>query len=293
MKKYDVVIIGAGPAGISAGLRAKERGLNYVILEKTSVANTVRNYADGKPVLDHPKNIAVLGSIAFREMSKGELVSELEKKAKALNIRFEEVKNVSGNYVVETNKSKYETRFIVLATGIQSAPVALNVPGEEKAKRKLEDVRNCSVVVIGGGDSAVEAAVELCKTCNVTLSYRKPEFFRVKLENIEKLKKSKVKVELESQVERIDDGHVHLVTKKGEKEEPAHHVFIFSGSVAPADFLSKLGVPLENGRPIYGENYEVKKNFFIAGDLTREPLIKNAINHGFKITEEIAKRMKR
>lgn len=293
MEKYDVVIIGAGPAGISAGLRAKELGLNYVILEKSSVANTIRNYADSKPVLDHPKNVALLGTIAFHEMTKKELMSEFEKKAKELNVRFEEATGVSGSYVVETNKNKYEAKYVVLATGTQGTHVSLNVPGEEKAKRKLEDVRNCSVVIIGGGDSAVEAAIELCKTCNVTLSYRKPEFFRVKPENIAKLKASDVKVELESSVARIDDGHVHLVTRSGEKEAPAHHVFIFSGSVAPADFLAKLGVPLENGRPVYNESYEVKPNFFVAGDLTREPLIKNAINHGFKIIGEIAKRMKR
>ncbi|MEM0372493.1 MAG: NAD(P)-binding domain-containing protein [archaeon] len=292
MEKYDVIIIGAGPAGISAGLRAKELGLNYVVFEKTSVASTIKNYPDEKPVLDHPKNAKVLGPIDFREMTKKELVDELEKKAKQLNIRFEEVKSISGDYVVETNKDRYEARFVVLATGVQGTPVKLNIPGEEKAKRKLEEVRDCDVVVVGGGDSAVEAAVALSKKCNVTLSYRKPEFFRVKPENMKKLEKSKVNVVLESNLKRIDDGHVHLITREGEKEIPADRVFIFSGTVAPADFLAKLGVPLENGRPVYGDNYEAKKNFFVAGDLTREPLIKNAINHGYKIIEEIARRKK-
>lgn len=291
---YNVIIIGAGPAGLSAGLRAKELGLDYLIIERKQPANTIANYPENKPILDYPKEIKLFGNIPFSETNKEQLTKSFNDIAKQLNIVIEEVSdisNISGNYIIKTNKKEYETKFVILAIGIQGKPKCLGIKGEEKAKNKFEPVENCDVCVVGGGDTAVESAVELSKKCNVTLSYRKPKFFRIKKENEEKLKNSTVNVIFDSELKQIDEGHIHLNTKDGEKEVNAKHVFIFTGTSPQSDFFKKIGLNLENDKPTYNEKYEAKQNLFVAGDLTKEPLIKNAINHGYKIIEEIKKRI--
>ena len=106
------------------------------------------------------------------------------------------------------------------------------------------------------------------------------------------LKKSNVNVVFESNVKRIDEDHVHLETKEGEKELSAEHVFVFAGNTEPVEFLNKIGLNLEDNKPVYDDKHEVKKNFFVAGDLTKEPLIKNAINQGYSIIQEIILRKK-
>jgi len=288
---YDLIIIGAGPAGLSAGLHAKELGLNYLILERKRIANTIADYSDDKPVLDYPKNVEVLGNLEFHEMEREELLEKWSKTAESLNIKFEEAIGISGNYTVKTKNNEYEAKFVVLATGVQGRPRELDVEGKEKIKYKFEDVSNCNVLIIGGGDSAAEAAVKLSEKCNVVLSYRKPDFFRMKPENVEKIKNSKVDIILESEVCKVNPDQVCLNTKEGKKDVLANHIFAFTGNILPSEFLEKLGLKVENGKPVYDEKYEAKQNFFVAGDLTKEPLIKNAINHGFKIVEEIKKRL--
>ena len=167
--KFDVVIVGAGPAGISASLEATKRNLKFVTLEQDSLGGTVSNFPRAKVIMTSPMDLPLHGKVKLSETSKSELL-ELWKDVLSKNdIKINELEKVvkiekQGDIlIVQTNKDHYSTKSVLLAIGRRGSPRKLDVPGEEKDKvfyRLLEPelIHNQKILVVGGGDSAIESA---------------------------------------------------------------------------------------------------------------------------------------
>ncbi len=258
--KYDVIVVGAGPAGISASLEATKRKLKLLTLEQDTLGGTVSNFPRQKIVMTSPMDLPLHGKIKLHETSKEELLELWNKALTKNNITINELEKVesiqrdNGHFSVTTNKNTYNTSGVLLAIGRQGSPRKLGVPGESKEKvsyRLLEPemIHNKNILVVGGGDSAIESAMLLAEENNyVTLSYRKENFARLKPKNLERIneafKQGKIKPLFNSEVKEILDDRVIFSIKDDGKEKILKNdlVYIFAGGVLPTKFLEEIGI---------------------------------------------------
>lgn len=258
--KYDVVIVGAGPAGISATLEACKRNLKYVTLEQDTLGGTVSNFPRAKIVMTSPMDLPLHGKVKLSETSKTQLLALWNEVITKNNITINQLEKVESIekqedfFIVQTNKNHYTTKSVLLSIGRRGSPRKLDVPGEEKEKvayRLLEPelIHNQKILVVGGGDSAIENALLLADENNkVTLSYRGESFSRIKPKNLERInqasKNGKVKVMLNSEVSEILDNSV--IMRIHDLPEPKvienDLVYIFAGGVLPTKFLEEIGI---------------------------------------------------
>ena len=198
---YDVLIVGAGPAGISASLRAIENKLKYVTIERDEIGGTVAKYPRQKLVMTSPVEFPMYGKFNKLELSKENLLSfwntilqraDFQPRTQETVEQIE--KDADGIFTVRTQKAQYRAYAVVLALGRAGTPRKLGVPGEELPKvmyRLIEADHyiNKKILVVGGGDSAVEAAMGLAnqKGNTVTLSYRQGSFGRIKERNARRI----------------------------------------------------------------------------------------------------------
>ena len=160
----DIVIVGAGPAGITATLAAKEWGLRSATIEREELGGTIAHFPRRKLVMTQPANLPIVGKMRFREVQKETLIdffAEVEKKTGIVINYGEQVEQIeaapNGGYAVRTNRRVYNTRAVLLAIGRRGTPRKLEVPGEDRNKvvyRVIdpEQYRNLHVLVVGGGD---------------------------------------------------------------------------------------------------------------------------------------------
>ncbi len=257
--EYDLVIIGAGPAGISASLEAKRLGLKTITLEQDTLGGTVYSFPRSKIVMTSPMDLPLFGKVKLTETKKSELLSLWEKVLSANNITIKEhskVESISkeGEYfkvMVQTGEM-YMTKSVLLAIGRRGTPRKLNVPGEglEKVAYRLlepELIDGKNVIVAGGGDSAIEAALSLSEQNKVVLTYRGEAFQRIKVKNSEKINKAvaeqKIDVRFNSNIEKIEEATVTLIMPENKTETIDNDlVYIFAGGELPTQFLQKAGV---------------------------------------------------
>ena len=257
---YDVLIVGAGPAGISASLRAAEKNLNYLALDEGEIGGTVAKYPRQKLVMTSPVEFPMHGKFNKTELSKEELIAFWKKVLQRADFKChqgEKVEDVKkgqdGLFTVTTTKASYGARNVVLALGKSGSPRKLGVKGEELPKvmyRLIEADHyvNKRILVVGGGDSAIEAAMGLGHQVGnqVTLSYRKEAFSRIKERNSqriqESIRKGKVKVIFNSIPVEFKKDSVVLEVNGKQQEIPNDYVWIFAGGEPPTAFLKKIGV---------------------------------------------------
>ncbi|HKW64410.1 MAG TPA: NAD(P)-binding domain-containing protein [Candidatus Acidoferrum sp.] len=257
---FDVLIVGAGPAGISASLRAIENKLNYITIDEGEVGGTVAKYPRQKLVMTSPVEFPMHGKFKKTELSKEELIAFWKKVCEQADFKVrqgEKVEDVKkdqdGIFTVSTPKFRYRARYVVLALGKSGSPRKLGVKGEELPKvmyRLIEADHYVSkkILVVGGGDSAIEAAMGLGHQVGnqVTLSYRKEAFSRIKERNAqriqESIRKGKVKVVFNSNPVAFRKDSVVLDVGGRIHEIPNDYVWIFAGGEPPTAFLKKIGV---------------------------------------------------
>lgn len=261
--EFDVAIVGAGPAGMSAGLAAMKQGLRYVVLEQGDRGGTILQYPRRKIVMTAPADLPLYGKIKLTEVSKEALVDLWNKIVHQTGLKIQtnekvnEIAQEEMNFRLATSKGEYRARNVVLALGRRGTPRKLGVPGEELSKVcyrliEAEAYKNCKVLVVGGGDSAVEAAIAIATQpgSQVTVSYRKGEFTRIKERNEshiqEAIRKRTIRVAFNSNVQQINETSVILCTENGVEEIENDAVFIFAGGELPYDFLKKVGIQLQS-----------------------------------------------
>ena len=197
----DVLVVGSGPAGISATLKAMEQKLSYATIDQDDLGGTVRKYPRRKLTLTQTVNIPLYGKMPGNEYHKEELLELWEGIIKKFNVSIQSpikllnIQKKGDVFEAETSQGPFRSRAVVLALGRRGTPRKLGVPGEEQEKvvYQLIDASTYNaqkLLVVGGGDSAIEAAVALANQQGnvVTISYRKHDFFRLKAKNEERIR---------------------------------------------------------------------------------------------------------
>lgn len=255
----DLLVVGAGPAGLSAALRAGELGLSCTVLDQQGPGGTILQYPRRKLVMVQPVEIPTLGRLPRHEYAKEELLEIWLglHRDRQLDVRTDRrVTGIAGagdGFRVITAEETFQARRVLLALGRRGTPRRLNVPGEELAKvaYKLIDAEAYAgrrVLVVGGGDSAVEAAIGLARQpgAQVTLSYRKPELLRIKQRNAERVAPLIADGTLDfrggSTVRAIEPERVVLDGPTGPVVLPNDDVFILAGGIPPFGLLRDAGV---------------------------------------------------
>jgi thioredoxin reductase/ferredoxin len=257
----DVLIVGAGSAGIAASLAAKEKNLRFVTIEQEDgLGGAVYHYPRNKIAMTAPMHLPMVGIIKAFEISKEELLGLWNRIVKqttleiSFNERLEKMTAKENGFIITTSKNNtYHAKNVLLAIGRRGTPRKLGVPGEDQAKVvyrliDAEQYRDKHVLVVGGGDSALEAALAIANEPNttVTLSYRSEAFSRVKEKNKQMVdaakEKNKLTVLLKSVVTKINENSVELDCD-GEQLEMANDVVIVcAGGTLPTPFLKEIGV---------------------------------------------------
>ena len=258
--EYDLIIVGAGPAGISAALTAKKHNLKFLILEQDTLGGTVFTFPRSKIVMTSPMDLPLFGKIKLYQTTKSELLNLWQTVIRSNNIdisensRVESIVQMDSTFTVATSRGdKYTASRVLLSIGRRGTPRKLNVPGEtrEKVAYRLLDPENITgkhIIIVGGGDSAVESALMLSDQNKVTISYRSETFSRIKPLNStavnEAVASGKLEILFNTNITSIDPDTVSIENvKTGERFTlPNHLVYIFAGGELPIQFLEKTGI---------------------------------------------------
>jgi putative YpdA family bacillithiol system oxidoreductase len=323
---FDLIIIGAGPAGLSAAEAANREGLTYLVIEQGTIADTIRQYPVGRTMFSTPNEV---------EMHEGTLKPVREKPTReellSHYIHFvldhdlrvntaEEVVDVAGNdndgFTVRTDRDQYRASRVLFAIGAMAKPRRLNAPGEELAKVHHHFVEPYPYVrkdalVVGGGNSAAEAALFLSEEgARTTMAIwredwenRDPKagamkhWVRNPLEH--EIAAGRLRVVLYKEIDEITEHEVRIKTETGESLTiPNDVVFVLVGSDADLTLLKKLGVKTEQGKltevPVYDpETFETNvRGIFVVGHFTNARHIKPAIDVPRRIVPLIAKSLR-
>lgn len=261
--EFDVVVVGAGPAGIAAGLGAIQHKLRYRIVDQEdSLGGTVYQYPRNKIVMTSPVHLPLIGKVKMTEVSKEALLEFwhgiIDKTGLSIHFRerMEAIRPDGDGFLVKTTAGEYSTRAVLLAIGRRGTPRKLGVEGEDLPKvvyRLIdpEQYQGQKVLVVGGGDSALEAALAISEQAGtqVALSYRGEVFGRVKPKNRTRLDEAQagghIRVMLSSTVTRITPQSVILEYGAKPVELPNDAVIISAGGVLPIDLLKKVGIHFE------------------------------------------------
>lgn len=322
MQKLDVLIIGAGPIGLACGIEAEKSKLNYLIVEKGTLTNSLFNYPVNMTFFSTSEKLE-MGGIPFMSINKQptrpEALEYYRRVAQHYDLKiklYEEVKALKkeeGKFLIETSKDRYQVEKIVIATGFYDLPNNMNIPGEDLPKvthyyKEPWPYIGQKIVVIGGGNSAVDVALETWrKGADVTMIVMEGQVDRtVKywvLPDIEnRIKEGSIKAYFNSTLKEIRNKEVVVQTPEGEKTIANDFVLAMTGYRPNYNLLDQLGVQLtldEKKQPCFDNNSQETNipGLYLAGVVcgglnTREFFIENTIDHARAIFEDIQKKMR-
>jgi thioredoxin reductase (NADPH) len=317
VEQFDVIVVGAGPTGLACGIELKQRGLNTVLIEKGCVVNSLYNYPTHMVFFTTPELLEI-GGLPMTSLNekpgRTEALKYYRRVAEyyGLNIHQDErvlaITGENGDFHVQTSKTAYRARKIVLATGYYDIPNMLNVPGEDLDKvihyyKEPHPYYDHDVLVVGAKNSAAIAALELHWTgARVTLLHRGSKVSdRVKYwikPNIEnRIKSGEISAYFNSRLIAIHPHSVEIESPEGRKTIKNDFVFAMTGYRPDLEFLESLGIRLEpeSQKPrINPETLESDRpgvflaGVIVAGMHTNEIFIENGRFHGRQIAEAIA-----
>ncbi|MNE16432.1 Ferredoxin--NADP reductase [compost metagenome] len=315
---YDVIIVGGGPIGLACALEAKQANLNYLILEKGCLVNSLYNYPQNMTFFSSSERLEI-GDIPFvttnpkpRRTEALEYYRRIQQKFELDTHLFEEVldikKNESENFHVTTSKRSYTTRKVIIATGFYDIPMLLNISGEElnKVRHYYDDPHYYSgqkVIVVGASNSSIDAALETFrKGAKVTLVIRSNEIsprvkYWVKPDIENRIAAGEIDVLYNSELTAITETSVTIQTSTGIIEIENDFVLALTGYRPNFDFLSKVGIDIPNHPPCIPHHNEQTmetniKGMYLAGVVcgglnTHLWFIENSRIHAKQIIEHI------
>ena len=319
----DAIIIGGGPCGLAAAIALQKIGLDPLIIEKGNVVNSLYHYPTHQTFFSSSEKLEI-GDVAFitenRKPVRNQALSYYREVARRKNLSmhaFEKVEKVQkvkdGSFIVDTSKNRYETKYVIVATGYYDQPNMMNVPGEDLPHvfhyfKEAHPYFNCDVTVIGGKNSSVDAALELVKAgAKVTVLYRGQEYSQsikpwILPEFDALVRNGTIVMEFNAEVKAItSDKVLYSLVSGEEKTVKADYVFAMTGYHPDHPFIKSMGVHIdqESGRPEFNpETMETNvENLFIAGVIAagnnaNEIFIENGRFHGESIAAWINQKMK-
>ena len=287
---YDVVIIGAGPIGLACGIEAKKAGLNYLIIEKGCLVNSLYHYPLNMTFFSTSERLEI-GEVPFishgPKPNRAESLEYYRRVCSSWNLKvrlYEKVDQVvseNGYHNVITAKGKYKAKAIILSLGFYDLPYLLNVPGEDlpKVKHYYDEPHpyfGQNIVVVGAANSAVDVALETFrKGANVTMVIREPSIlpsvkYWVKPDIENRIMEGSIKAYFNSDVLEIKSSSVRIRTPEGEKEIENDFVLAMTGYQPPFEFMGSCGIKFHDDEfhtPVYNEKtMETNvKNLYLAG----------------------------
>ena len=265
----DLLIVGGGPAGLTAALAARQHGLRCTVIDQQGPGGTILQYPRKKLVLTQPVEIPLYGTLALNEYTKEAMLEIWLSLLRQFEIelrhpeRVTAVRRMNGHFEVRSTRASYRARHVILAMGRRGTPRRLGVSGEDRPKvaYQLKDAgayHDHDILVVGGGDSAVEAAMALARQPGnrVTLSYRRPKLVRVRRRNEERitplLESGAIRGCFGSEVRAIGARSVRLASGPGEFDIANDFVFILAGGEPPFALLREAGVAFASSPPPAG-----------------------------------------
>jgi len=307
-QQFEIAIIGAGPAGLSAATNAAVRGISHVLIERREIGNTVFDYQKKKLVMAEPGKLPLRGHVPFKAGSREEVLAGWinavsEKGVNVIRSEVSAIKKVGDIFEISAGKELVCTaKFVVLSIGVQGSPRKLGVPGDDlpHVAATLTDPADFSgrkILVVGAGDAAIENALALAENNSVSLLNRTDDFPRAKEANAAKIMDAinakKIKMYGNSETLGVEPGFVTIQTPDGNVRAECDHIIARLGCILPRKFLEGCGIAFPNTNPdsvpVVNSRYESNvPGLFILGALIGYPLIKQAMNQGFEVIEHIA-----
>lgn len=322
---FSIAIIGAGPIGLACGIEAKKAGLDYIILEKGCLVNSLYHYPANMTFFSTSERLEI-GGIPFvsnnPKPTRAEALEYYRRVAQTFDLNvhlFEEVCSVNSKqspvkqFTITTSKGTYTVDNIIIATGFYDIPYLLHVPGEGLPKvthyyKEPHFYAFQKVIVVGANNSAVDAALETWrKGADVTIVIRGEEIgsrvkYWVKPDIENRVKENSIKAYFKSTIKEIREKEVDIQTPEGVVTVQNDWVIAMTGYQPNLDFLRKMNIDLSDDevmKPwINEETYETNRaNVYLAGVIcggmnTHRLFIENSREHAVKIVETIVKKMK-
>ena len=311
--KYDIAIVGSGPAGISAAAHAKELGLSHVLLEKTDhLSDTIYKYQKGKHIMATPDQLVLRSDIDFEAGKREDILGRWEEQAEqgALNVVYDadvsEVSGQKGDFLIKTKSGKtFHAAHVILAIGTQGNPNTMRCPGGDlpHIQYTLDDPYayfDEDIVVIGGGDAGIENAMGLVANTllanRVTLVQRADGFPRAKEANVKALLQAmndgRLDVLTQAETSLIEEKFITLNVSDGETRIACDRIIARIGSAPPRKFVESCGVDFASddrmAYPTLSPTFESSvPGLYVIGALAGYPLIKHCMNQGYDVVEHI------
>lgn len=315
-KHFNVIIIGAGPSGLSAAIRAAEHDVSYLLLEASqAVASTIRSYQRGKLVMAEPRGLPLRSPLPFAAALRETVLENWEKSIANhnINVRYDaKVIAISRNSkqleIELAGGKKFTANHVVLAVGVQGNLRKLGIPGEDLPQVQYQlddpkDYQNETIVIVGGGDSGVENALALTGRNQVMILNRAEDFSNLKDSNLSQLMDARQKGAIDwllqtkpQSIEQNPHGEFPITlyanTPNGAERIPCHRIIARLGALPSRPLLENFGIAFPTSdlgaMPLLSTSYESNvPGLYIIGALAGYPLIKQGINQGYEVIEHI------
>ncbi|MGA0162755.1 MAG: cyclic nucleotide-binding domain-containing protein [Bdellovibrionota bacterium] len=303
---YEVVIVGAGPAGLGAATNAASSGLSHMLFEKAEIGNTIYEYQLRKHVMAEPQKLPLRAHLNFSAGTREQILDDWNRAVKDLGVQVTkaEVRKItkkSSGFEIHYDDKKCSARFVILCIGVQGTPRKLSVDGADlpHVHYRLADpeaLKDLDVLIVGAGDAAIENALALHEKNRVSILNLGDDFPRAKEANSSKImaaiEAGQIKMYANSSLLKIEKEKVIIQTPAGDVTADCNHLIARIGGTLPRKFLEETGVEFSSkdfsAIPIVNGQYESNvKGLFILGALIGYPLIKQAINQGHEVIERI------